>query len=138
MPENVVVWIDHREARVLHVRADTFDDATVWVPQHVHHKHPQGLSGAKEHPDDAQRFFHEIARSLTGNEKVLVVGPSTAKLELLRYLHRHDLALEARIVGVETVDHPTDKQLAAYAKQYFHLTAHRSDGHSAPGAAPSR
>jgi hypothetical protein len=27
--------------------------------------------------------------------------------------------LEAKIVGVETVDHPTDRQLVAHARHYF-------------------
>jgi hypothetical protein len=31
-------------------------------------------------------------------------------------------ALEPRIVGIETVDHPTDGQLVAYAKKYFGMT----------------
>jgi hypothetical protein len=34
-------------------------------------------------------------------------------------VHEHDRALEPRVVGVETVDHPTDRQLVAYAKKYF-------------------
>jgi hypothetical protein len=50
------------------------------------------------------------------------VGPSTAKLDLIRYVHQHEHALEPRVVGVETVDHPTDGQLIAYAKRYFERT----------------
>jgi hypothetical protein len=46
-------------------------------------------------------------------------GPSTAKLQFERYLHEHDRALEVKIVGLETVDHPTDAQLVAYVKEYF-------------------
>jgi hypothetical protein len=42
------------------------------------------------------------------------------KLLFLRYLHKSDPALEARIVGLETVDHPTDRQIVAYVRQYFH------------------
>jgi stalled ribosome rescue protein Dom34 len=115
------VWIDHREARVFHVSTDTFDEMTVATPQHVHRRHPKGESGAKEHPEDAKRFFHEIARSLEGSHHILVVGPSTAKLDFIRYLHAHEHALESRIIGVETVDHPTDGQLAAYVRTYFKL-----------------
>jgi hypothetical protein len=37
----------------------------------------------------------------------------------LKHVHAHDPKLEARIVGVETVDHPTDGQLAAFARRYF-------------------
>jgi stalled ribosome rescue protein Dom34 len=121
MTTHAAVWIDHREAHVLHITPDKVDEATVTVPQHIHHRHPKGQAGAKEHPDDAKRFFHEVARSLEGLGGVLVVGPSTAKLDFIRYVHKHDHALEARIVGIETVDHPTDGQLTAYARKYFKL-----------------
>jgi hypothetical protein len=48
-------------------------------------------------------------------------GPSTAKLDFIRYLHKHEPALESRIVGIENVDHPTNNQLVAYTKTYFKL-----------------
>jgi hypothetical protein len=38
---------------------------------------------------------------------------------LLRYLHRHAPDVEAKVVGVETVDHPTDAQVLAYARARF-------------------
>jgi hypothetical protein len=82
--------------------------------------HPWSCYGAIEDfydPDDAKRFFDEVAQSLAGTEKVLIVGPSSAKLEFSRHLHTHDAALEARVVGIETVDHPSDGQIVAYAKK---------------------
>jgi hypothetical protein len=45
----------------------------------------------------------------------LIVGPGIAKLEWIRYLHRHDPALEQKIIGLETVDHP----IVACAQRYF-------------------
>ena len=119
MTTYMALWIDHREARIFRISADKSDEVTVGTPQHVHRRHPKGESGAKEHPDDAKRFFHEVARSLEGPQQILLVGPGTAKLAFLRYLHAHDPALESRIVGIETVDHPSDRQLAAYARTYF-------------------
>jgi stalled ribosome rescue protein Dom34 len=121
MTTHTALWIDHREARVFQISAATFDEVSLATPQHVHRRHQKGESGAKEHPDDAKRFFHEVARSLEGSQQILLVGPSTAKLDFIRYLHAHDRALESRIVGIETVDHPTDRQLAAYARTYFKL-----------------
>ena len=93
----------------------------VYAPQQDVHKHPKGPEGVKERPNDAKRFFHDIAQALDGTDAVLVVGPSTAKLDFLRYLHEHDRALERKIVGIETADHPTDGQVVAYAKKYFKL-----------------
>lgn len=120
MEKHVAVWIDHKEARVFHIQPDKIDETTVTAPLHnIHHKHPGGTDRVQSHPDDAKRFFAEVGRALQGTEQILVVGPSTAKLELLRHVHAHDPALERRIVGIETVDHPTDGQLVAYAKKYF-------------------
>lgn len=123
MSSYVVLWIDHKEARVFHIHPDKIDSSTVSAPRHnIHHKHPRGLQAAKEHPADAKQFFDDVTLALEGAEQVLVVGPSTAKLEFLRYVHQYGRALEPRIVGVETVDHPTDGQLVAYAKKYFGTT----------------
>ena len=116
---HVAVWIDHHEARIFHVDAESFDEKTVHAPTHHVHRHPKGPTAEHNHPDDAHHFFKAVAHELEGAERVLIVGPSTAKLQFIRYANKHDHALEPRIVGVETVDHPTDRQLVAYAKHYF-------------------
>jgi stalled ribosome rescue protein Dom34 len=120
MPKHVAVWLDHKEARIFHIDPYTIDETTVLAPLHnIHHKHPRGPEGVHEHPEDAKRFFHDVARALDGAEEVLVMGPGSAKHEWVGYVHEHDRALEPKIVGVETVDHPTDPQLVACAKSYF-------------------
>lgn len=127
MPTHVVVWIDHQEARVFHVHRETvghaqpepIDETTILSPQHLIHRHPKGLGEPREHPEDATRFFHEVARSLEGADIVLVVGPSSAKIEFLKYIEAHDQTLRAKVAGVETVDHPTDREIVAFAKRYF-------------------
>ena len=118
MSKHVAIWIDHKEAHIFQIRADNVDAEIVAAPQHLHHRHPRGAE-VKDHPDDAKRFFHEVAGLVEGSDEVLVVGPSTAKLEFLRYIEKHDHARGSKVVGIETVDHPTDAQLAAYAKTYF-------------------
>jgi stalled ribosome rescue protein Dom34 len=117
---HVAVWLDHREARVFHVESDTVDEATFRSPRHHLRQSPDRNVAEKHHPDDATRFFHEIAQALDSAAEVLVCGPSTAKLHFLKYVHGHDPKLEKRIIGIETVDHPTDPQLVAFARNYFH------------------
>jgi stalled ribosome rescue protein Dom34 len=119
---HVAVWLDHHEARVFQVGRDSFDESTFRAPGHHIRRHPDHNVAAKEHPEDAKRFFHDVARALDAGDEVLIVGPSTAKLQFLKYVHANDPKLEARIVGMETVDHPTDAQLAAFARKYFHGT----------------
>jgi stalled ribosome rescue protein Dom34 len=117
MSKHVTVWSDHKEAHILEIHPERVDELVLLAPHHVHNKSSRGSGGTKDHHEDAKRFFHEVAHSLEGVERVLVVGPSTAKLEFLRYIQKHDHALGPKIVGIETVDHPTDGQLIAYAKR---------------------
>ena len=86
MPTHAVIWIDHKEARIFHVHLQTADETTVLTPQHQIHRHPKGRGEAREHPDDARRFFAEVGRTLDGVDALLIVGPSSAKLEFFRYL----------------------------------------------------
>jgi stalled ribosome rescue protein Dom34 len=116
---HVAVWIDHDEARIFHVDAESFDEKTLHAPTHHIHRHPKGLAADRNHPEDAHHFFKAVAHELEAAERVLIVGPSTAKLQFIRYAYKHDPKLEPRIIGVETVDHPTDRQLVAYSKRYF-------------------
>jgi len=119
MPTHAAVWIDHKEARVFHVHPERSDETTVLAPQHHIHRHSKRRGDAKEHPDDARRFFGEVAGTLDGVDALLIVGPSSAKLEFFRYLHEHDRRLESKVVGVESADHPTDGEIVARAKSYF-------------------
>jgi stalled ribosome rescue protein Dom34 len=119
MPTHAVIWIDHKEARVFHVGSQEADETTVLAPQHHVHRHPKGHGEATAHPDDAHRFFGDVLRTLAGVDALLIVGPSSAKLEFFRYVHEHDARLESRVVGVESADHPTDGEIVARAKSYF-------------------
>jgi len=116
---HAVVWIDHKEARIFHVHPGATDETTVLAPQHHLHRHPKGRGEAREHPDEAHRFFGEVARTLDGVDAILIVGPSSAKLEFFKYVHAHERRFESKVVGIETADHPTDGEIIARAKSYF-------------------
>jgi stalled ribosome rescue protein Dom34 len=112
------VWIDHHEAHVFRVGEPAFAHSIVRAPQHVR-RHPRREAQPHNHPDDERRFFRDVAQSLSESDKVLVLGPSTAKLHFRDYVLEHASTLHFSVVGVETLDRPTDKQLVAYVRQYF-------------------
>jgi len=117
----MAVWIDGHEARIFHVDAERFDEATVSSPARHVHRHPKDQeTRTHNHPDDEPHFFREVAQSLAGASSILVLGPSTTKLHFLRYLQKHDPTTEQRIVGLESADHPTDRQIVAHVRGYFH------------------
>lgn len=116
---HAVVWIDHREARVL-LFNPTEEEERVLRPHdaapHIHHHANEIGSG---HAAEDQKFLHQVATSLAGAKAVLITGPANAKLELVKHMEKHDPGLAKVIAGVEALDHPTDGELLAHARRYF-------------------
>jgi stalled ribosome rescue protein Dom34 len=116
---HALVWIDHVEAHVMHISPDDVEKSLI-QPNEQHHKlHSRvGTLGSGRAPED-QDYYHRVAQALAGATEILIVGPAQAKLQLIKHIHLHDPALVSKVVGVETVDHPSDGQLVAYARKYF-------------------
>ena len=89
--------------------------------QHMHRKHPKLHGIAKEHPDDEKRHFHALSRSLDDADQIVVAGPADTELDFVRRVKEYESPIVAHVVGTGTVDHPTDGQMIAFAKQYFGL-----------------
>ena len=120
---HAAVWLDHNEARIFHIAKDGFDETVIHPEKphrHLHRKSgPGAVSGKRTQGDPA--FYEEISKALAESEELLVLGPSTAKLELIRYVHKHHAQVGEKVIGVETVDHPSDRQIVAYARHYFEV-----------------
>jgi len=121
---HAVVYIDHRIAQVLQFDADHVEAST--VKAHTHHTAQHGSAVRTEH-----EFYGHVADSLGGVQEVLVVGPGTARTAFRAYCAKHRLETARRIVGSETVDHPTQPQLVALARKYF-LAHDRMAGRPTP------
>ena len=114
-----IVWIDHREAHVIQFNPDDAETSVVHPKskhEHLHYKH--GAVGPGRLPED-NAYYQSVADAIQDAGEILIVGPSTAKLELFKHLHGHAPALAARVVSVETVDHPTDGELLKFARRHF-------------------
>jgi len=124
--KHAVIWIDHKEARIFEIEAEQVERSVVDSPgPHIHRHANEVPLRVRNHPDDEHRYFREVARALEGDGQVLLVGPAQTKLHFFRYLHDHDRGLEGKIVGIESADHPTDAQLVAHLRSYFHEDAPR-------------
>ena len=116
---HAVVWLDHAQAHVMHISPDDVETSVVHPAKpHLKLHSKSGTVGAGRQPEDSH-YYHAIVEALSGATEVLVVGPAQAKLQLIKHIHAHDPGMSDKIVGVETVDHPSDAQLVAYARKYF-------------------
>jgi hypothetical protein len=116
---HAVVWLDHPEARIFQFNRDEVDRVLIRPHEpgvHLHHHAGSNTDGRS--PED-QAYYGRIAAALAGSKAILVVGPAQAKLEFLKHAMRCDREIANAVVGLETVDHPTDGELMAYARSYF-------------------
>ena len=114
-----VVWIDHREAHVIQFNPDDAEASVVHPKskhEHLHHKH--GVVGSGRAPEN-HAYYQAVTDAIKDAGEILIVGPSTAKLEFFKRLQTHAPAIAARVVSVETVDHPTDGELLKFARRHF-------------------
>jgi stalled ribosome rescue protein Dom34 len=117
---HVVIWLDHSEAHVIAFGRESAEKAViVHAPKRHEHQHHRadatGSGKAAEHPE----YYDAIVEKIRDIPEWLVVGPANAKLAFVKHVAKAHRALNDHLIGVETVDHPTDGQLLAYARKYF-------------------
>ena len=116
---HAVVWLDHSEAHVMHITADDVEKSIIHPTKPHKHLHPKSGALGSGRPAEDKNYYHAIVEALAGAQEILVVGPAQAKLQLIKHIHAHDQVMADKVVGVETIDHPSDGQLVAYARKYF-------------------
>jgi len=131
MKTQVGMWIDHRKAVIVAVSDGEVDRKVVEseVEKRVRYSGGTG-SGAhgsragtgedtRERRFEGQlgKYYDAVTARVRDAEAILIFGPGEAKQELKAVLERDGLG--ARIVGVETVDKMTDRQIEAKVRQAF-------------------
>lgn len=114
------VWIDHREAKIFAISADTAGEVVVHdhhAPKHIHRKADHvGLGKVPTDP----AFLAEVGGLLQGYKAILIAGPGTVRTELAGYLAEHAPQIAKRVWGIVAMDHPTEREIIAAAREYFH------------------
>lgn len=110
--KHAVIWIDHKEARIVKLDAESarYEVEQVKSPAGHHEKGHGHLHADPKHLED-------LARRLSAFEGVVLTGPGPAKDELAGFVEQKHPAWKAKIVKVESSDHPTDGQLADHGRR---------------------
>lgn len=120
MSFHAVIWLDHEHAKVFHLDRESFDETVLKMPKHQIASRMKGRdSHHRGESHDQKEYFEAIVKAVDGSKEILVMGPGTAKLELVKHVHKNEPKVEGHIVGVESADHPTDGQILAHARRYF-------------------
>lgn len=111
-----VIWMDshHAEIYALHPNG-TFEHRKV-----IRHDQDHHTRNLKDHQHPPEKFFKDLSAALLDSNEMLLTGPGLAKGQFKHFLERHHAQdLAKRIVGLETVDHPTEAQIKAQATKTF-------------------
>jgi stalled ribosome rescue protein Dom34 len=124
MRREVGVWIDHRKAVIATLVGKT--EETMQVASNME-KHVRYSGAAQEDTAEDQRdrrftghldkYYDEVVACIRDADAILILGPGEAKGELVDRIGK--AALRGRIVGIETVDKMTDRQVVARVRQRF-------------------
>ena len=136
MKRTTGLWIDHRKAAIVAVTDKGQETGLVIskTEKHLSRSGDSPLKGRHEPrqvpaDDSRQRtltghlnlYYDAVIACIRGAESILIFGPGEAKGELVKRLKRTNLS--RRIVGVETVQRMTDRQIKAKVRDRF--AAHR-------------
>ncbi len=116
---HAVIWIDHHEARIFHFTPIDMERLTLHPDHPTRHIHHKANSIGSGHAAEDHDYLQAVAEAVADAHAILITGPANEKNELLKHIRQRDPKNVEAIVGVETVDHPSDGQLVAYAKRYF-------------------
>ena len=109
---HAVVFVDHHCARIVQFGSERTHEKK--VNAHLH------LRGQDERNERSKHeFLGKVCDGLMGVEDVLVVGGQTAISGFRHYAQKHRPEIATHVAGYETVDHPSDNELVAFARHWF-------------------
>lgn len=132
MKTEVGLWIDHRKAIVVAIteEGEVIELVISAAEKQLRRSGDSPLKGPYESllvpADDSRQkaftgslniYYDAVIASIRNAESILLFGPGEAKDELKERLERNNLA--GRIVGIETVDKMTNRQIASKVRKQF-------------------
>ena len=126
------LWIDHKKASILAITEKGEETGLIIskVEKQLRRSGDSPLEGPYESQlvpaDDSRQkaftghlniYYDAVIASIRDAESILIFGPGEAKDELKERLQENNLG--GRVVGSETVDKMTDRQIAAKVRQHF-------------------
>ena len=120
MPKTaMLLWIDHHEARIVSAAGELLRTILATPPEEEEKRPNKPTASGRRAENLHDRFFGEVAQALRDAGPLLLCGPSTAKTEFSKFLERKAPKVRKEVVGLQPLDHPTERQLAAFARNFF-------------------
>ncbi len=132
MMKNIGLWIDHKKAVIViqNEQGEDIQKIESGVGRHIPYRgasRPKSPYSAQYQQADDQldnkfseqlkKFYDKVIAQIRAAEAVFIFGPGEAKGELEKRIAHEKIKVP--IVGVETIDKMTDRQIATKVRKYF-------------------
>jgi stalled ribosome rescue protein Dom34 len=103
------LWLDKEHAYIYEFKSEGVEETKL-------HNHE-----GKTHPENSEKFFHEIALKLNQAKELMVMGPGIAKDQFKHHCESHHHSKLAKaIIGVKSMEaHPTKSMMLGKANEFF-------------------
>ena len=128
------LWIDHRKAIIVFVsdKGEEIKKIESNVEEQIRHSRGSETNTSRydqfQLPADDSRerdltghlniYYDNVISRIRAAKSIFLFGPGEAKTELKKRMKKGNLA--ERIIGIETMDKITNRQISAKVKRYFH------------------
>ena len=130
MVRNIGLWIDHKQTYLIWSDKNSVQTITSNVEPRVSYsggfriggRYNQNLDSELRHnfhyENQLKKYYERVTSSIQGAEAVVLMGPGEAKMEFEKVL-RKNRELHKKVIGIETTDKLTKRQMVAFVKRYF-------------------
>ena len=126
MKKQAGLWIDHRKAIIVTISEE--GESTVEITSHMEkHVRFRGGDGSEDGSTEDVRdrqfgnhlndFYEKVIAEIREVDTIQIFGPGEAKGELKKRLEHE--GFRGNILGVETMDKMTDRQISAKVRERF-------------------
>lgn len=127
------IWIDHREAIIVSIDRE---GQSIQLTKSGVEPHPRLHGGSRSsnargavdtssesrfderHKYQLHDYYQQIIDMMNDADSILIFGPGEAKTELQKEIQKVS-GLSSRIIGIETTDKMTSKQVAAKVRNFY-------------------
>ena len=132
MTKNIGLWIDHKKAILViqNAKGEEIQQIESGIGRHVRYRgasHSKSPYSAQYQQGDDQldnkfieqlnKFYDKVIAGIRTAGAVMIFGPGEAKVELEKRIAHEKV--KVKIVGIETVDKMTERQIATKVRKYF-------------------
>lgn len=134
---HAVVWLDLHGADIFEFGDDDIDKKRIRADAPFRKVRRRSNPSARSMSNGEVPYFDSILKTVSSTTDWAIVGRRMAARALDKYVQQREPRLKKRLMAVEPMERPTDRELVARATRFFGTTRRRSQGEQPAARLPA-